>query len=107
MPQIPDERTIFGSISCGNPNTESRSGSHSPVARFISMVRDALVGSVTCEAPFVSFQMSHVSTLPNNRSRGWAPVASMMERILLAEKYASMIKPVFVSIISRGFNASQ
>ena len=63
-----DEGTIFGSISRGTPKMASSSSSQSPVARFISMVRDALVGSVTCDAPLVSFQISQVSTLPNSRS---------------------------------------
>ncbi len=71
------------------------------------MVREALVGSVTCAAPLVSFQISQVSTFPNNSSRGCDPVASIIQRILLAEKYASMISPVFFSIASRGFSASQ
>ncbi len=36
------------------------------------MVREALVKSVTCDAPLVSFQISHVSTLPKRRSARFA-----------------------------------
>ncbi len=65
-----------------------------------SIVLDALLVSVTCTAPRVRFQTSHVSTVPKARrpaaARALAPGTwSSSHRILLAEKYASMSSPVF------------
>ena len=62
---------IFGSIGLGMPKKPSSSSSQSRVSRSISMVRLALVGSVTCEPPLtppVRFQMTHVSVLPKTAS---------------------------------------
>ena len=65
-----------------------------------SIVREALLTSVTCCAPPVSFQISQVSMVPKASSRprraSRAPGTwSSSQRILLAEKYASMSRPVF------------
>ena len=60
--------TMRGSIVARNVEQPSMSSSQSPVARFISIVRDALEKSVTCVRPLVSRQISHVSTLPNSSS---------------------------------------
>ncbi len=64
------------------------------------MVRDAFVTSVTCSEPPVSFQISHVSMVPNASSpasaRARAPsTLSRIQRTLVAEKYASITSPVF------------
>ena len=80
-----------GSIARGTPKMRSSSSSHSPVPISISMVRDALEESVTCAAPFVSFQISQVSTVPNSSSPSCAfclasGTFSRIQRILLAEK---------------------
>ena len=88
-----------GSMARGTSKMRSRSSSHSPVSRFISMVREALVASVTCAAPLVSFQISQVSTLPNSSSPSRAfcrapGTFSRIQRILLPEKYASITRPV-------------
>ena len=47
------------------PKICSSSSSHSPVWMLKSIVRDALVTSVTCTRPSVSFQISQLSTVPN------------------------------------------
>ena len=70
-----------------------------------SIVRDALLTSVMCRAWPVSFQISHVSTVPKASlpasARARAPgTLSRIQRILLAEKYASMSRPVFAWIVS-------
>lgn len=98
-PTTPDDATIRGSIARGTPNKSSISPAQSPVSRFMSMVREAFVTSVACTAPPVRFQMSHVSTVPNSRSpaearAGASGTLSRIQRILLAEKYASTMSPV-------------
>jgi hypothetical protein len=80
-----------GSMARGTSRMRSRSSSQAPVSRFINMVRDALVASVTCTAPLVSFQTSQVSTLPNSSSPSRAiclapGMFSSIQRILLPEK---------------------
>ncbi len=70
-----------------------------------SIVRDALLTSVTCEAPPVSFHTSHESMVPNASlpapARARAPgTLSSSHQILLAEKYASISSPVFAWIVS-------
>ena len=50
----------------------SSSSSQSPVWMLNSIVREALLASVTCTAPPVSFQMSQVSTVPNASSPAFA-----------------------------------
>ena len=64
------------------------------------MVRLAFVGSVAWTSPPVSTQISQVSTVPKSSSpasaRSRAPATlSKIQRILLAEKYASGRRPVF------------
>jgi len=46
-------------------NSFSNSSSHCSVRMLNSIVREALLGSVTCTSPRVSRQISHVSTVPN------------------------------------------
>ncbi len=80
-----------------------------------SIVRDALLTSVTCCVWLVSFQTSHESTVPNASlpasARARAPgTLSRIQRILLAEKYASMSSPVLACTMSpapSAFNRSQ
>jgi hypothetical protein len=55
------------------------------------MVREALVTSVTCVLPPVSFQISHESTVPNARPPDSAltrapSTLSSIQRTLVAEK---------------------
>src|SRR5205823_4857908 len=59
-----DEPTA-GSTERGTPNSFSSSSSQSPVRRLNSIVRDALLGSVTCTRPPVRCHTSHESTVPN------------------------------------------
>ena len=65
------EGRICGSIAVGMPMSLRISGSQSRVSRSISMVRLALVTSVTWTPPLtppVRFQMHQVSMLPKSRS---------------------------------------
>jgi hypothetical protein len=71
-------------------------GSQSSVRRFISMVRLALVTSVTCLP--VRFQINHVSMLPNNSSPRAAflrapGMLSSSQVILGPEKYVASGSP--------------
>ena len=50
------------------------------------MVRDALVGSVACTSPPVSFQISQLSTVPNARPSGESTACSSSQASLVAEK---------------------
>ncbi len=89
-----------GSMLAGIANRRSSSSSHCSVWMLNNIVRDALLTSVTCWLWLVSFQTSHVSTVPNASrpasARARAPgTLSRIHRILLAEKYASMSRPVF------------
>ena len=62
---------MSGSIGRGTPNSASSSSSQSSVARSMSMVRLALVGSVTCTPPStppVRCHSSQVSMVPNSAS---------------------------------------
>ena len=62
---------ISGSIDSGMPISAAMSSSQDRVSRSISMVREALVGSVMCSPPStppVMFQMTQVSMLPKTRS---------------------------------------
>ena len=54
-----------GIIEAGISNSSSSSSSHCRVWMLKSIVRDALLTSVTCTSPRVSRQISHVSTVPN------------------------------------------
>ena len=69
----------------------SRVSSQSSVRMLYSMVRLALVRSVTCTLPPVSFQTSQVSTVPNKSSPALAfsrapGTLSKIHLILVAEK---------------------
>ena len=60
---------MAGSIERGMPNSASSSSSQSSVARSISIVRLALVGSVTCTPPStppVRCQITQLSVVPNS-----------------------------------------
>ncbi len=62
-----DDGLISGSICRGMPKNDSSSSSQSSVSRFISMVRLALVTSVTCtppRGPPVRFHSTQVSGVP-------------------------------------------
>jgi hypothetical protein len=66
-----DDDWIEGSMARGMSKIRSSSSSHCSVARFISIVRLALVTSVAWTPPSlppVSCQMTHVSGLPNTAS---------------------------------------
>jgi hypothetical protein len=71
-----DERTS-GSIERGTPKIFNNSSSQSPLPISKSIVRDALLASVTCTLPPVRFHTSHESTVPNAsspaRARAFAP----------------------------------
>ena len=64
-----------------------------------AIVREAFDTSVTCTRPPVSFQTSQVSIVPQSSSpraaRACAPgTRSRIQRTFVAEKYASMTRPV-------------
>ena len=87
------------------PKRVSSSLSHSRVWMLKSIVREAFVTSVTCTSPRVSIQMSQVSTVPNlsfpSSALFRAPgTFSSIQRIFVALKYASMIRPVLLLIRS-------
>ncbi len=66
-----EDGLIVGSICLGMRKNDSSSSSQSSVSRFISMVRLAFVGSVTCTPPLtppVRFQMTQLSVLPKTAS---------------------------------------
>ncbi len=102
-PYTSDDDRIWGSIDLGTPIAEHRSSSQSRVSRFISIVREALVTSVTCTPPSVPpvrFQMHQVSMLPNTRSPASASARapstlSRIQRTLVPEKYVASGRPVF------------
>ncbi len=80
---------ISGSMDFGTPMMPRISSSQSRVSRFMSMVRLALVTSVTCSP--VRFQMSQVSMVPNRISPASARrrsdgSASSSQRIFGPEK---------------------
>ena len=81
-------RAPSGSMLAGMPNSRSSSSSHCSVWMLNSIVREALLTSVTWRAPPVSFQTSQVSTVPNASlpasARARAPgTLSRIQRILL------------------------
>ena len=57
-----------GSMARGTPKISSNSSSQSPVCMLNSIVREALLASVTCALPPVRFQTSHESTVPKASS---------------------------------------
>ena len=98
-PKSPDEGRTSGSIEAGMSKRSSSHGSHFMSWMLKSMVRLALVTSVACTSPCVSAHKSHESTVPN-ASFPWSASSrapgtlSRIQRILLAEKYASGMRPV-------------
>ena len=93
-PYTSEEDLISGSIDIGMPMSFAMSSFQSRVSMFMSMVREALVTSVTCTPPLtppVRFHTSQESVLPNSRSpasaRSRAPSTfSRIQAILGPEK---------------------
>ena len=93
---------MAGSIWRGMPKIFSSSSSQSSVRRSISIVRLALVTSVTCAPPSrppVRFQITQVSMLPNTASPRAAAsrtpsTLSRIHWILAPEKYVAGGRPV-------------
>src|SRR5665213_2108183 len=88
-----------GSSARGTSKTASSSSLQHSRWMSKSIVRDAFVMSVTCRAPPVRFQMSHVSTVPNAISPASArarkpSTLSSSHAIFVAEKYGSSRSPV-------------
>ena len=96
----PPLETISGRTRCGMDRSRHSSASQVPVRRSMSIVRDALLTSVTCCRPPVSFQTSQESTVPA-ASRPAAAFFrapgtwSRSQRSLDPEKYGSRTRPVF------------
>ena len=69
------------------------------------MVREAFDTSVTCTSPLVRFHTSQLSTVPK-RSSPFSALSRApgtfwsIQRILVAEKYGSRIRPVFSRILA-------
>ena len=98
-PSTPDVGTIVGSSARGISNNSSSESFQCLVCRSNSIVREALLGSVACTRPAVSFQASHVSIVPKasspRRARSRAPgMLSSSHSSFVAEKYASSTRPV-------------
>ena len=89
------------------PNSASSSSSHSPVARSSSIVREALVRSVTCAAPPVSFHTSQRSIVPKASSGCGRSVRARIHSSFVAEKYGSGTSPVRSRIRSAGSSAQR
>ncbi len=98
-PTTPQLSHTSGSTWRGTPNSPSNSSSQSPLAISQSRVRDALVASVRCRRPPLSFHMSQESTVPKASSPARARVIpsgteSRIQRSFVAEKYGSSSRPV-------------
>ena len=96
---------ISGSTGAEIRKRRRSSGSHAPVRRFISIVRDALLTSVTWRRPPVSRCTSQESTVPAasspRRARARAPgTRSSSQASFEAEKYGSRRSPVLRRTIS-------
>mmetsp|Transcript_11761 Transcript_11761/g.50391 ORF Transcript_11761/g.50391 Transcript_11761/m.50391 type:complete len:391 (-) Transcript_11761:347-1519(-) len=92
------QETISGRTSSGTPSFKLASASHASVRRFMSIVRLALVQSVTKRAPFVKRHTSQVSTVPIRkdpvRAAAFAAAqCSSSQRILVPAKYVLMGRP--------------
>ena len=88
LPYSSDDERISGSIDSGIVISAAISASQERVSRSISIVRDALVGSVTCTPPStppVMFHNTQVSMLPKIRSpaSAFARAPSTLSRIHL------------------------
>ena len=101
MPYTSDEERISGSMDIGMPISAAMSASQESVSRSMSMVREALVTSVTCTPPStppVMFHSTHASVLPN---ASWPASAlarapstlSRIQRIFGPEKYVARGRP--------------
>src|SRR5690606_9926519 len=98
-PRIPLDSLISGKRLSLIPKIFRSSLSHEPLLIFISCVLEALLTSVTCEIPFVSFQIKKLSIVPAANSLflilGFSELLlSIIHLILEAEKYGSMTRPV-------------
>ena len=93
----------FCSTARGMLNSFSRSSSQSWVRILNSIVREALVASVTWGWPFTRCQASQLSTVPKQyfplSASAWRPQWSRIQRSLVAAKYASGVRPVFSRIM--------
>ena len=109
---------ISGSMDSGMPMSLAMSSFQSRVSMFISMVREALVTSVTCTPPFtppVMFHTSQESVLPNIRSpaSAFSRAPSTLSRIHLTlgpEKYVARGRPtrsLYLSAPSSPASSSQ
>jgi hypothetical protein len=67
-PKTPADGRISGSTSRGTSKSAQSSSSQARFSRSMSRVREALVTSVACTAPPVSFQSSALSTVPKQSS---------------------------------------
>ena len=90
-PKTPEDGATAGSTARGMARIFSISSLQSPVRTSRQSVREALVASVTCARPPVSFHASHESTVPNASSprsaRRRAPgTSSSSQRIFVPEK---------------------
>ena len=94
IPYTALDEQMRGNIRRGRSNTASIAASQSPVARFINIVREALVMSVMCKPPFgppVNHHATKLSIVPNSRSPASAAARapatlSGNQRIFGAEK---------------------
>src|SRR5665647_2651432 len=101
VPYTSEEDRISGSIDIGIVISAAISSFQVRVSRFISIVRDAFVGSVTWTPPStppVMFHSTHESVLPNSRSPAsvLARAPSTLSRIHLIfgpEKYVARGSP--------------
>ena len=99
-PKIDDEFNTLGSIAFGIPNIFKRSSSQAFFSILNIMVRDALVKSVACTLPAVNFHNIQLSVVPKRSRPAFAffrapLVFFKIHSIFVAEKYASIGKPVF------------
>src|SRR2546423_4813053 len=98
-PSTPLDEPTAGNTERGTPNKSSSSWSQSPVRRLNSIVRDALLGSVTCTRPPVRFHTSHESTVPDASlpalALATAPATFRSNHSrFVPEKYAAITRPV-------------
>src|SRR5690349_14341114 len=118
-PYTSDDDLMVGSIDIGIFMSAAMPSSHDSVERSISIVRLALVTSVTWtpsfSAPPVRFQSTQLSVLPNSRSPASAfsrapSTLSRIQRILGPEKYVASGRPtldLYLSLPSLPASSSQ
>ena len=97
---IPLEGMTVGRMDSGRFSQERISLSHAMSWMFRSMVRDAWETSVTWDFPPERFQMIQesmqpIAMLPRSISFCRPGTLSMIHRAFVAEKYASIGRPVF------------